>query len=84
MPTLLRITHQQEDYIFKVITDKPSYQSVLEILFAGQTYEFYRQGHQWILSDPLQKGIDHELFKAIGKALALRFRSSTSIHVEHK
>ncbi|TKB99067.1 hypothetical protein [Pedobacter cryophilus] len=81
MSTLLRITHQDQDYIFKVLTEKPSHQTVLEIFLAGQTFEFYRQGHQWLISDAEQNDINYELLKAIGKALALRFRSSTSIPI---
>ena len=83
MATLLRITHQNQDYIFKVLTDKPSLQSVLEISLGGQSYQFHRKGHEWIVEAPENEELNHDLLIAIGKVLALRFRSATSAPISH-
>lgn len=77
MPLLLRIHYQQQDYIFRVLTEKPSVQPTLAISLGGESYTFFRKDNHWIL-DPETKVTDEGLFMAIGKALALRFRISTS------
>ena len=79
MPLLLRINHQKKDIIFQVITDKPSTQSKLEVFLNGQIYVFIKLGNNWSI-DQLQhiETLDGILIEAIAKALALRFRVSSS------
>ncbi len=79
MPVLLRINHKKADVIFQVITEKPSTQSELEVFLGGKTYFFVKTGNCWTLSE-LQdlSDIDITLIEAVAKALALRFRISSS------
>ena len=81
MPQLLRINFQQQNFIFQVLTDKPSLQPSLEIFFDGKNYIFQRQNHSWVFQNTKQEEVNEPLFDAIGKALALRFRISTSVHI---
>ncbi|MFC5282669.1 hypothetical protein [Pedobacter alpinus] len=82
MPILLRINHQKRDVIFQVLTEKPSTQAQLEVFLGGKTYFFEKQMNNWELSKNQDVEInDTALFEAIAKALALRFRISTSVHV---
>lgn len=81
MPLLLRINFQQKNFIFQVLTEKPSLQPSLEIFFDGKTYIFQRHNHSWEFQNINQDDVNQPLFEAIGKALALRFRISTSVHI---
>lgn len=82
MPVLLRINHEKTDVIFQVITDKPSTQSTLEVFIGGKTYIFNKIGNSWIIDQINDsKDLNPELADAIAKALALRFRISSSQHV---
>ncbi len=82
MPVLLRINHEKADVIFQVITEKPSTQSELEVFLGGKTYIFIKTGNSWILSDRHNSdAINQTLIEAVAKALALRFRISSSQHV---
>ena len=79
MPLLLRMHHEKKDVIFQVLTDKPSSQSKLEVFLCGKTYIFTKLGNRWIID--LNQNIDlleTDLIKAVAKALALRFRISSS------
>lgn len=79
MPVLLRINHKKTDVIFQVITEKPSTKSELEVFIGGKTFLFVKTGNSWTLSE-LQdlSDIDNSLMDAVAKALALRFRISSS------
>ncbi len=82
MPLLLRINHQKRDIIFQVLTEKPSVQAQLEVFLGGKTYFFEKQTNNWALCKNQDIEInDPALFEAIAKALALRFRISTSVNV---
>ena len=82
MPVLLRINHDRKDIIFQVLTEKPSLQSKLEVFLGGHTYLFVKTGNQWALSEiGNSEDIDKKLMGAVAKALALRFRISSSQHV---
>lgn len=78
MPLSLRITVHQKDYIFQILTEKPSLQPSLEILMDEKIYTFKRQGHHWVFQNLSEEEVDTSVFQAIEKALALRFRISTS------
>jgi len=79
MPLLLRINHEKKDVIFQVLTDKPSAQSKLEVFLSGKTYIFTKFGNSWTidLNQNLDM-LDPALIEAVAKALALRFRISSS------
>ena len=82
MPVLLRINHEKADVIFQVITEKPSTQSELEVFMGGKTYNFIKTGNSWALTGSNNSDdIDQTLIDAVSKALALRFRISSSQHV---
>lgn len=74
MPLILRITTQQKDYAFQVLTEKPSSQSDLMILMDENKLIFQRKGHDWVFKNSEQEPPEKILIDAIGKALALRFR----------
>lgn len=82
MPVLLRINHDKTDVIFQVLTEKPSTQSELEVFMGGKTYNFIKTGNSWALADGNNSDdIDQTLIDAVAKALALRFRISSSQHM---
>lgn len=79
MPLLLRINHDLKDVIFQVITNKPSAQSKLEVFLGGNTYIFVKQGNSWSIDQTQTfNPLEVSLVEAIAKALALRFRVSSS------
>ncbi len=79
MPLLLRINHEKKDVIFQVITDKPSAQSKLEVFLGGNTYIFVKLGNSWSIDQTQDtSALNVTLIEAIAKALALRFRISSS------
>lgn len=79
MPVLLRINYNNSDFIFQVLTEKPSTQLQFEIFFGGSTFLFVKTGNYWMLDAHQDlSGVDFGLMEAIAKALALRFRVSSS------
>ncbi|WP_120183093.1 hypothetical protein [Pelobium manganitolerans] len=82
MPVLLRINYQRQDVIFQVLTDKPSLKSELEVFLGGQNYLFVKSGNQWSLAEKhATEDLDLGLMDEVSRALALRFRISSSQHV---
>jgi len=82
MPILLRINHEKTDVIFQVITEKPSMQSQLEVFMGGKTYIFVKTNNSWILSENQDlSDVNPTLINAVAKALALRFRINSALHV---
>ncbi|HTN21481.1 MAG TPA: hypothetical protein VL125_13450 [Pelobium sp.] len=82
MPILLRINHEKTDVIFQVITEKPSTQSQLEVFMGGKTYVFIKTNNSWMLSENQDlSDVNSTLMNAVAKALALRFRINSALHV---
>jgi len=70
----LRITHNNKDLFFELLTDKPSAASGhVEILLDGQTYRLRRQGKNWTIENDTHD-LNPDLIQAIGKAMELRYR----------
>lgn len=70
----LRITYNNNDIKFTLLTDKPSSGiGDLEILLDGQTYRIYKSGIDWLESGDAPV-LETGLVKAIGKTIALRYR----------
>ncbi|GAA4308275.1 hypothetical protein GCM10023149_02140 [Mucilaginibacter gynuensis] len=70
----LRITYNNNDIKFTLLTEKPSTGvGDLEILIDGNTHRLRRFGNDWAEAGETTL-LDSGLVKAIGKAIALRYR----------
>lgn len=78
MSTLLRISFKDQDFIIQILSEKPSTQSMLEVLHRGTTYHFVRVEGRWSIQELPQDPKLSEELQQIANTLALRFRGNTA------
>lgn len=70
----LRITYNNTDVLFELLTEKPSAGArEIEILLNGNRYRLTRKERGWV-SGSEEIALDPSLAHAIGKAMELRYR----------
>ena len=70
----LRITYNNNDVLFELLTEKPfAGAGEIEIRLNGDRYKLIRKEREWV-SDSEEKALDPGLAHAIGKAMELRYR----------
>ena len=70
----LRITYNNSDHIFQIVTSTPITKSTeeIQILLEGKTITLIKT-NEWLQKET-DETVDTKLVQAIGKAIALRYR----------
>jgi hypothetical protein len=74
MGQVLRITHNDIDYSFKILNEEPLSRETVEIavLVNETTLTLVRDEHSWVPKE--ENEVAQEQVRAIGKAISLRYR----------
>jgi hypothetical protein len=72
----LRITYNEQDYVYQIIDSKKinQYTTELHLLLNGEKVALIKNEQRvWVQSDE-QKSLDPELVQALGRSVSLRLR----------
>ncbi|MES2109384.1 MAG: hypothetical protein V4577_11580 [Bacteroidota bacterium] len=72
----LRITYNEQDYVYQILDSKKinQYTTELQLLVNGEKVALIKNEHRvWVQNDE-QKSLEPELVQALGRSVSLRMR----------